>query len=83
MSKETRGQARLGGADPDAINEFGNPLIFEVAQLGYRDLLLWPIQHGAEPTKKNSDGHGIQDFLAEFGKSDVIAFIDKHAPTEQ
>ena len=42
------------GSDLNAANEFGTPLIFEVAQLGYRDLFLWLIQHGADPKKKNA-----------------------------
>jgi ankyrin repeat protein len=66
------------GADLNVTNEFGTPLLFEVAQLGYRDLFVWLVQHGADPNKKTSDGQGIGDFLAEFDKPDMIAFIKEH-----
>src|SRR5262249_46781819 len=68
------------GADLNTKNDFGIPLLFEVAQLGYRDLFLWLVQHGADPAKTTSDGQRIKDFLAEFDKADMITFIDEHMP---
>ena len=65
-------------ADLNATNKFGTPLLFEVAQLGYRDLLVWLLQHGADPTKKKSDGQSLDEHLAEFGETDMIAFIKEH-----
>jgi ankyrin repeat protein len=35
------------GFDIDSQNEFGTPVVFEVAQLGYKDLLLWFKEAGA------------------------------------
>src|SRR5258708_4784566 len=42
------------GADLNAANEFGTPLLFEVALLGNQELLLWLIEHGADPKKKDA-----------------------------
>src|SRR6266516_5063209 len=63
------------GADLNATNEFGLPLLFEVAQLEYRDLFLWLVQQGADADKKKLDGQPIEDYLAEYDKPDMIAFI--------
>jgi ankyrin repeat protein len=70
------------GADLNATNQFGRPLLFEVAQLGYRDLVLCLIQHGADPHKKGQDGQTIEDYLAEFDKPDMIALIKEHATSD-
>jgi len=65
-------------ADLNATNKFGTPLLFEVADLGYRDLLVWLLQHGANPTKKKSDGQTLEEHLAERGETDMIAFIKEY-----
>jgi len=65
-------------ADLNATNEFGIPLLFEVAQLGYRDLVVWLLQHGADSKKKKADGQSIEEHLAEHGKTDMLAFINEH-----
>jgi len=65
-------------ADLNATNEFGIPLLFEVAELGYRDLLVWLLKHGADPAKRKSDGQALDEHLAERGKADMIAFIKEH-----
>lgn len=66
------------GASLNATNEFGTPLLFEVAQLEYRDLFLWLIDHGADPRKKDAQGQSIDQYLAEFKKTEMIAFITPH-----
>jgi len=65
-------------ADPNATNEFGVPLLFEVAELGYRDLFVWLLEHGADPNKRKSDGQSIEEHLAERGDTGMIAFIKEH-----
>jgi ankyrin repeat protein len=65
-------------ADMNATNEFGTPLLFEVAALGYRDLFVWLLQHGADPTKRKSDGQSLDEHLAEHENPDMMAFIKKH-----
>ena len=66
------------GADLNAVNEFGTPLLFEVAQLGYRDLLLWLVERGADPKKKDAQGQRIDEYLAECDKPEMIQFISQH-----
>jgi hypothetical protein len=68
------------GADLNTMNEFGTPLLFEVAQLGYQDLFLWLVRHGADPSKLKSDGQPINDYLAEYENPEMIAFIKEHVP---
>jgi len=38
-------------------------VLFEVATLGYRELFLWLIEHGADPLATNNDGQNILDYL--------------------
>ncbi|MCB1225891.1 MAG: ankyrin repeat domain-containing protein [Verrucomicrobiales bacterium] len=66
------------GADLNATNKFGTPLLFEMAQLGYRDLLLWLVEHGADPKRKDAQGQRIDEYLAEFDKPEMIEFIKQH-----
>lgn len=68
------------GSDLNGTNEFGTPLLFEVAQLGYQDLFLWLIEHGADPKKKDARGQSIDEYLAEFNKPEMIEFIFQHIP---
>jgi ankyrin repeat protein len=66
------------GSDLNAVNEFGTPLLFEVALLGYRELFIWLVEHGADPNKTNAEGQRIEDYLAEFSKAEMIDFIKQH-----
>ena len=69
-------------ADLNATNELGTPLLFEVAELGYRDLLVWLLRHGADPRNRKPDGQSLDEHLAERGKTDMIAFIKEHATSK-
>ncbi len=66
------------GADLNACNKFGTPLLFEVAQLGYQDLFLWLVEHGADPIRKDGQGQRIDEYLADFDQLEIIEFIKKH-----
>ncbi len=59
-------------------NKWGTPLLFEVAQLGYRDLFLWLAAHGADPRQRDQDGRSVWEYLTESGKPDMIAFINSY-----
>lgn len=63
------------GADPNPINGAGTPLLFEVALLGYKDLFLFLVENGADPGVKHSEGQSIVEYLMEFEKADMIAFV--------
>lgn len=62
-------------ADIDTKNKFGIPVIFEVAQLGYKDLFLWFVQQGVDLSATNSDGHRLVEHLLEYDKKDMAAWI--------
>ncbi len=66
------------GASLDSTNEFGTPLLFEVALLGYRDLYLWLIDHGADVDQLDSNGQSISEYLAQFDKNEMIDFVNQH-----
>lgn len=68
------------GATLNTINRFGTPLLFEVAQLGHGELLLWLLAHGADPQQTDESGLSLRSFLAECEKPEMIAFIDQHIP---
>jgi ankyrin repeat protein len=44
-------------------NRFGTPMIFEVASVGHRDLLLWLFQHGADFSVVDSKQRDILAYL--------------------
>ena len=46
-------------------SDFCDPAIFEVASLGYQELLLWLLEHGADPLAVNRDGQNILEYLYE------------------
>jgi hypothetical protein len=47
------------GASLNTKNRFGTPMVFEVAMLGHKDLLIWLAQHGAD--------FSVTDDLLHFG----------------
>ena len=62
-------------ASIDTKNEFGTPVVFEVALLGYRDLLVWFLNHNVDLTATDENGDDIFAYLAEHGKQDMIDFL--------
>src|SRR5216683_7597931 len=67
------------GFDLDTKNDFGTPAIFEVAQLGYKDLFLWFLANGADVFARDGEGHNILESLRECEKPDMRAFVIEHA----
>ncbi len=66
-------QAR--GADLDTTNLFGTPVIFEVAQLEYREMFLWFVQHGANIHARDREGQDLFEYLLEFDKDDMAEWV--------
>ena len=66
---------RLKGADINTKNKFGTPVIFEVAQLGYKDLLRWFVDVGADLKAVDQYGQNLVEYLEEFGKTEMAAFV--------
>lgn len=44
-------------------SQFGDPMVFNVAELGYKDLLLWLVQNGADFSVLDYENHGIFEHL--------------------
>jgi ankyrin repeat protein len=68
------------GASLNASNEFGTPILFEVAQLGYRDLFLWLVHHRADLNQADGSGNSLHGYLAEYGCDKMLKFIGEHFP---
>jgi ankyrin repeat protein len=66
---------RLKGADINTKNKFGTPAIFEVAQLGYKDLFRWFADAGADLTAADQYGQGLVAYLEDAGKAGMADFV--------
>jgi len=64
------------GFSLDSHNDFGIPVVFEVAQLGYKELLLWLNQAGANFRVVDGDGRSIVIYLRQFKTDKIIDMID-------
>jgi hypothetical protein len=68
------------GASLDTKNVFGTPVLFEVAQLEYRDLFRWFVQNGADAFARDQDGQDLIEYLREFEKDEMIRFVVETVP---
>ena len=66
------------GAAIDTKNEFGTPAIFEVAQLGYKELLEWFVQTGADVHIVDADGNGLAEYLNEYDEADMREHVRRY-----
>ena len=62
------------GFSLDEQNEFGTPILFEVAQLEYRELFIWFLENGADPHKKDREGNDLIAYLHEYQKHEMASF---------
>ena len=63
------------GFDINTRNEFGTPVVFEVAQLDYRDLLRWFISNGADMKCRDREGRDIKEYVLLFGHEDIAQHL--------
>lgn len=63
------------GADLDAKNEFGDPVLFEVAVLGYKNLFIWFLEHGVNARATNAEGQDVLQYLLDGGHDDMAAWV--------
>jgi ankyrin repeat protein len=63
------------GANIDTKNNFGTPAIFEVAQLGYRDLLKRFADAGADLEAVDQYGQGLVEYLEDAGRTEMAEFV--------
>lgn len=66
------------GSKVNTKNEFGEPLIFEVAQLGYKELLQWLVEHGADLKATNNEGKNIVQYLEENKKIEMMDYVKQN-----
>jgi len=64
------------GFDVNTKNEFGTPVVFEVAQLDYRDLLQWFISNRADLKCKDANGQDIKEYVMDFGLIEVAKHLE-------
>ncbi|MDQ8192753.1 ankyrin repeat domain-containing protein, partial [Roseibacillus persicicus] len=63
------------GANINVKNKFGTPLIFEVAQLGYKDLYLWLSKNGSDKKQLDGCGQTICDYLRDNDKMEMARWV--------
>lgn len=63
------------GADLDTKNKFGDPVIFEVASLDYRDLFDWFVSKGADIKARNARDQDLVLYLLEIDRDDMVAWV--------
>ena len=64
------------GFDLDACNGLGVPLVFEVAALGLKELLLWLKQAGADFRAVDGEGRPLVVYLRECNTAKANGMID-------
>lgn len=68
------------GAALNTKNDFGTPVIFEVAQLGYKELFLWFLQNGADAFCRDGEDQDLLAYLREYEKEDMVQFALENVP---
>jgi hypothetical protein len=58
------------GSDLHTKNEFGTPVLFEVAQLDYQELYEWFITKGVDVHARDADGNDLSAYLKQFAGQD-------------
>ena len=78
MENDQQGVSWLAshGFDINTRNEIGTPVVFEVAQLDYRDLLQWFISKGADLKCRDGEGKNIKEYVLEFGHEDIARHLE-------
>jgi len=64
------------GFDINTRNEFGTPVVFEVAQLDYKDLLRWFISNGADVKCRNNEGNNIKEHVLDYGLEGIAKHLE-------
>ena len=65
------------GFDINTKNDFGTPVIFEVAHLGYKELLTWLFENKADFKAIDNEGYYIIQYLKDYEVGDMVEFIKK------
>ncbi|WP_343642130.1 hypothetical protein [Roseateles sp.] len=62
------------------VNGIGEPVLFEVAALGYKELFTRLVAAGADPFTAGADGQGLVDYLSEFENEDMATWVRSQIP---
>jgi ankyrin repeat protein len=68
------------GADINTKNEFGTPVLFEVASLGYKDLFQWLVAAGADVHAQDAEGQDLVEHLLECDKEEIANWVRAQVP---
>ena len=63
------------GADLNTKNSFGTPVLFEVAQLEYRELFTWFIENGADANATDREGQDIARHLLDYNHEGMAEWV--------
>lgn len=79
MAVENDGEAvswlHARGFSLNVKNTFDIPVVFEVAQLGYKELFLWFVDKGVDLSAKDGDGNDILAHLLEHQEEEMARFV--------
>jgi ankyrin repeat protein len=64
------------GFDLNTRNAFGTPVVFEVAQLDYRDLLRWFFSNGADLKCRDREGKNIKEYVLDYGDEEIARHLE-------
>lgn len=64
------------GFDLNTRNDFGTPVVFEVALLDYRDLLQWFISNGADLKCRDDNGQNIKEYVLDYDRLDLARRLE-------
>lgn len=62
-------------AELNTKNTFGEPLIFEVAQLGYKELFVWFVENGVDLQIKGRKAESLIEFLIKHKKEEMADWV--------
>ncbi|SUS05873.1 conserved hypothetical protein [uncultured Defluviicoccus sp.] len=71
---------RARGADINTKNEFGTPVLFEVASLGYKNLFTWMVEAGADARAQDAEGQDLVEHLLDYDKEEMAKWVREHVP---
>ena len=66
------------GSSLDTTNVFGTPVIFEVAQLEYKELYSWFVANGANVRAHDKEGKDIIEYLHGFDVEKMALWVQDH-----
>ena len=64
--------------DVNTKNQFGTPVVFEVAQLEYKELFLWLAANGSDLRTRDAKNADIFEYLSEYGKTEMAEWVKQH-----